>query len=201
MTSESVFQTRHATALLGISAIGLFLAAFVVFSLLNPEFAPTGDYVSKLGAKGQPFARWWNLVGFVSVGGLLAAFGWAYGRIVRDRIVGVLFTLFGLGFIVTGVPTDMADPRQPFSKAHTVAICLALAAWLGGLARLAGSASLPKVEKLIANISATLVVLPMLGYLLGLWSMPMTHRLVFCVVFAWVVVASLRLLRSERNVR
>jgi len=184
---------------MGITTVGLLCTALVVFSWLNPGFGLIEDYVSKLGAKGQPFAVLWNLVGFVSVGLLFAAFGWAYGRIVEDRLVGFLFSLFGFGFALTGVPVDLTDSESPLSKAHTVAICLALAAWLFGLARLAGSALLERREKSTANIAAILLVLPMVGYGVGFWSMPMTHRMVFSVVFGWVVLTSVRLLREDAS--
>lgn len=48
--------------MLGICAVGLFGFALVVFSILNPDFNPLHDYVSKLGAIGQPYALWWNLI-------------------------------------------------------------------------------------------------------------------------------------------
>lgn len=201
MTKEPSPPLQQVTAYLGIASVGLLCTALVVFSWLNPGFGLIEDYVSKLGAKGQPFALWWNLVGFGAVGLLFAAFGWAYGRIVEDHLVGVMFALFGLGYAVTGVPVDLTDSAAPISKAHTVAICLALAAWLLGLARLAGSASLGRREKSTANIAAILLVLPIVGYVVGGWSMQMTHRMVFSVVFGWVVITSLRLLRevASRN--
>lgn len=201
MDTNSQDSLRPLAAYLGISAVVLFCAALVIFSIINPQFDLANDYVSKLGAIGQPYALGWNLVGFLSVGLLLAVFGWAYGRIVDDRLVGILFTLFGLGFAATGVPTGMAGPTSPMSKAHVVAICLALAAWLFGLARLTGSRALEKSERAIANVTAILLVSPIIGFSIGLWSMPTTHRLVFFVVFAWVTVASLRLLRSGRTER
>lgn len=196
MNPETHDTQRRRTACLGIAAIGLFCAALVIFSALNPQFSLTEDYVSKLGAVGQPYALGWNLVGFLAVGVMLTGFGWAYGRIIDDLLVGVLFTLFGLGFATTGVPTDMTDPRLPISIVHVLAICLGLAAWLFGLARLAGLRSLAKTERTIANVTAVLLVTPMIGFVLGLWSMPVTHRLVFLVVFAWVIVTSFRMLRA-----
>jgi hypothetical membrane protein len=199
MTKESSLSLQQVTAWLGIAAVGVLCAALVVFSWLNPGFGLVEDYVSKLGARGQPFALWWNLIGFVSVGLLFAVFGWAYGRVVEDRLVGVLFTLFGLGYAVTGMPVDLTDSTAPISKVHTAAICLALAAWLFGLARLAGSAVLGRREKFTANIAAIILVLPIVGGFAGFWSAPMTHRMVFSVVFGWVVITSVRLLREDTS--
>lgn len=183
-------------AMLGISAVGLFGFALVVLSGLNPGFNPLDDYVSKLGAVGQPYALWWNVIGFVVVGALLAGFGLTYGRILQDRFVGVLLALFGVGFGTAGVPIDLGDGSSPLSKAHVVAICLGLAAWMFGLARMAYLPSLGKSTHSSAKIAAALLVLPMLGQGAQLWSMPVTHRLVFLVVFGWVAITSIRLLRG-----
>lgn len=193
----STMKTMHRrAAMLGISAVALFAFAFVVFSGLNPGFKPLDDYVSKLGAVGQPYALWWNAIGFVVVGALLAGFGLTYGRILQDRFVGVLLALYGVGFGATGVPINLGDASAPLSKAHVVAICLGLAAWMLGLARMAYLPSLAKSIRSSANIAAALLALPILGQGVQLWSMPVTHRLVFLVVFGWVAITSIRLLRG-----
>jgi hypothetical membrane protein len=183
-------------AMLGISAVSLFGLSLVVFSGLNPNFNLLDDYVSKLGAVGQPYALWWNVIGFVMVGVLLAGFGLAYGSILQSRLVGVLLALFGIGFGAAGVPIELGDGSSPLTKAHVVAICLGLAAWLFGLARMAYLPSLGRFTHSSANIAAILLVLPILGQGAQLWSMPVTHRLVFLVVFGWVAITSIRLLHG-----
>lgn len=192
-------STKKVAAWLGISAVGLFGVALMVFALLNPNFNYLEDFVSKLGAIGQPYALWWNLIGFLAVGVLLAAFGLAFGRVVEDRIVGMLLIFFGIGFGATAVPVDMGDELAAVSKAHIVSICLALAAWLLGLARMAYLPKLGNSVHVMANIAAVLLVLPILGLAAGLWSMPVTHRLVFAVVFSWLAVTSIGLLRYREG--
>lgn len=184
---------------LGLSAVGLFACALAVFCLLNPAFSPLVDYVSKLGAIGQPYDVWWNLVGFCAVGMLLAGFGFSFGRVLRDRPVGVLLAMFGLGFAATGIPVDLGNAGAMVSKAHVLAICLGLAGWLGGLARMAHLRRLGRSVHRSANGAARLVVLPIAGQGMQLWPMPVTHRLVFLAVFGWVATTSLRLLREERR--
>ncbi|MEM9182272.1 MAG: DUF998 domain-containing protein [Pseudomonadota bacterium] len=184
------------TALLGLAGVGAFASALLLFSFLNPNFHPTQDYVSKLGALGQPFAVWWNVVGFGLVGLMLAAFGWVYGKLVRDRLIGFLLALFGLGFAATAIPIDLGSADAAVSKAHVVAICLGLAGWCFGLARLASLTALSKSVRRSAKLAATLVVAPMVGQALELWPMPVTHRLVFAVVFGWFALTSITLLRS-----
>lgn len=146
-----------------------------IIANLTAEFSYLEDFVSELGATDQPFAIWWNLIGFLLVGILLAAFGYNYGRVVDDRLVGICLALFGVGFAATALPIDLADSESALSKAHVVAICIGLAGWMFGSARIVQFKRLEKSVRYSANIAATLVVLPMFGFVAGLWSMPLTH--------------------------
>jgi len=190
---------RKAAGILGLSAVGLLASALAVFSFLNPQFHPMQDYVSKLGAVGQPYALWWNLTGFVAVGLLLVGFGLAYGRLLGDRQVSILLVLFGIGFAATGVPIVLGDREAGISKAHVVAVCAGLAAYLACLAKLGYLRSFGHTVRRSANVAATLVVVSMVGQALRFWSMPVTHRLVFAVVFGWLGTTSIRLLREPRR--
>lgn len=186
------------TGILGTLAFTVFLTALVVFGSLNQEFSFIDDVISKLGAKGQPLAIWWNIVGFVLVGLLLVGFGISYGKVLKDRLAGFLLALFGLGFAFTSIPIDIENTDSTFSKAHLVVICLALAFWLFGLARISSNHAQDKSIKLRANIAAMLLVMSMMGASLELWSMPITHRLVFGVVFGWTLVTSVQLVKSNK---
>lgn len=187
---------QRLTAALGLAAVALLAAALVLFSSLNPGFDPWGDFVSKLGALGQPYAMWWNLVGFVSVGLLLAGFGFFYGRCLGDRWISALLVVFGVGFAATAVPVDLDNDTAGVSKAHVVAICLGLGSYMFALARLTHRRRFEGPIRASANAAATLLALAMVGAAAGLWSMPATHRAVFLVVFGWVTVTSIRLLRA-----
>ena len=152
------------------------------------------DYISLLGADGQPFAIWWNLLGFVSVGILFAIFGWAYSRVMNDTWVGVFLIISGLGFAMGAIPADFINPELPLSKAHFVSICFALAGWCLGLARIGHIQSGLRVARFSANLAGTFAVVPMIAMALGLISAPVAHRLVLIVVFGWVVVTSVGIL-------
>lgn len=185
--------------ILGVLAFISLGFALVVFGMLNQEFSFSNDYISKLGAKGEPYAIWWNLIGFVLVGILLMGFGFTYGKVIKDKLVGIFIALFGLGFALTAIPMDMLDSNTPVSKAHIVAICLALASWLFGLARMGSNTSLEKKIRRRANVAATLLTISMFGFVFGLWSMPSTHRLVFGVVFGWTLITAADLLLRSRT--
>ena len=171
----------------GIGAFIVFAISLLVIGNLNSEFDFVNDYVSKLGARSEPHAIWWNIFGFLVVGMLLFSFGFTYGRIIRDKLAGWLLACFGIGFALTAIPFDLSDEGAPLSKAHTVAICLALAAWLFGLAKISSNKTLDRTVHRRANLAAVLLILSMAGFVAGLWSMPVTHRLVFIVVFGWTV--------------
>lgn len=187
-------NTGRLSGIMGLTAVSLFVISFLVFSNLNLEFNYLEDYVSRLGAKGAPYAIWWNIFGFFSVGIILIVFGMTYGKYLKDGLAGLLLAFFGVGFAFTALPFDLTDTLSPISKAHTAAITLGLASWLFGLARISYKRTLDKAVRLRANITAFLLVISMIGGAIELWPMPMTHRLIFIIVFGWTAITSIYLL-------
>lgn len=96
----------------------------MIFGNLNSGFNFKQDFVSKLGAAGEPYAIWWNLIGFGLVGLILIGFGINYGKVLNDKLAGYLLTLFGVGFTLTSVPIDMINSSTPISKVHIVRLKL-----------------------------------------------------------------------------
>lgn len=189
-------RLRILTAVCGLSAVSVFLGSFVVLGFLHPDFDAFGDFISKLGGKGQPHAFYWNVLGFGAVGLLLAAFGWLFGSCRNDRILGACLMVAGLGFALAAIPTDFAEPQSPLSAAHFVSICISLAGYCLGLARLTGSRS-TDYDRIMANWVIALAILPIVGVTGGVLAEPVAHRVILTVVLTWVVLNSLRLLRSE----
>lgn len=188
---------QKSTGIIGLLSILVLIMALIVFGNLNPDFSFLDDYISVLGAKGEPYGLWWNLIGFGLVGLLLMVYGWKYGVILNDKWVSILLSLFGLGFAFTALPIDIELDDSPVSKAHIVAICLGLAFWLFGLSRMSYNKSLHTKIRFRANITAVLLVLSMFGFVLQWWSMPVTHRLVFGIVFGWTTITSIELLNTS----
>ena len=187
-------KTGETAGKLGLIAIGLFIVSFLIFTNLNTDFNYLNDYVSRLGVVGAPYAIWWNIFGFLCVGIALIGFGIAYGKYLKDGLAGLFFAGFGLGFAFTALPFDLTATDSLVSKAHTAAITLGLASWLFGLARISYKVALPKTIRFRANITATLLVIAMISGAIELSSMPMTHRLVFAIVFGWTTITSIHLL-------
>jgi hypothetical membrane protein len=183
----------------GLLSVLILISALLIFGLSNPDFSFWDSFISKLGAKGEPNAIWFNLIGFLVVGILLFIFGITYGNLLKDKLLSILLSLFGLGFAFTAIPIDMEFSRTPVSKAHIVAICLGLAFWLFGLSRLGYNQKLKRKIRNRANITAVILVLSILGYVFEIWSMPITHRLVFMIVFGWTAITSIELIYNKKT--
>jgi len=185
--------------IIGLLSVLILIIALLIFGYSNTEFSFIDDFISKLGAKGEPNAIWFNLIGFVTVGFLLFVFGLTYGKLLNDKLLSTLLSFFGLGFAFTAIPIDMQMSNTPVSKAHIVAICLGLAFWLFGLSRLGYNRQLKKKVRYRANFTAVVLTISMIGFVLGLWSMPITHRLVFGIVFGWTAITSLELIYNGKK--
>lgn len=188
---------RRNTGFFGLGSVIVLLISLLVFGNLNPDWSFLNDFISMLGAKGQPNAIWFNLIGFVLVGFLLFLFGLGYGLLLKDKLLAVLLSLFGIGFAFTAIPTDLELERGSAAKAHIVAICLSLAFWLFGLARMGSNKQLPDRVKYKANIASGMLALAMVGAATELYSMPFAHRLVFSIVFGWTAINSIELLSNS----
>jgi len=184
--------------ILGLLSVLILITALLIFGFSNSGFSFVNDFISKLGAKGEPNALWFNLFGFIIVGILLFVFGLTYGNLLNDKLLSILLSLFGLGFAFTAIPIDMELSRTPVSKAHIVAICFGLAFWLFGLSRLGYNKQLKRKVRIRANLTAVILVLSMMGFVFGFWSMPITHRLVFGIVFSWTALTSIELIFKKR---
>lgn len=191
--------TEKSIGVFGLLSVLILISALLVFGLLNSDFSFWKNFISKLGAEGEPNALWFNLIGFVAVGILLFIFGFAYGNLLKDKLVSILLSLFGLGFAFTAIPIDMEFSETPISKAHIVAICLGLAFWLLGLSRLGYNQNLQRKIRNRANLTAVILILSIMGFVIGVWSMPITHRLVFMIVFGWTSITSIELIYNKKT--
>ena len=190
---------RILTAVCGLLSVSVFVCSFMIFCFLHPGFDILGDFISKLGSKGQPYAICWNVSGFATVGLLLATFGWLFGLCQGDRVLGACLVVSGVGFTLAAIPADFADAQAPLSKAHFVSVCLSLAGFCFGLARLSGSRS-TKQDRNIANVVIVLAIIPVVCVSGGVSAEPIAHRIILAVVFTWVVLSSIRLLRPDPTV-
>ncbi|WP_115866769.1 DUF998 domain-containing protein [Marinoscillum furvescens] len=193
-------QLARVVGTVGLSSVIILVTSLLVFGFANDNFSFLNDFISELGARGEPYAFWFNLVTFVLVGLLLFVFGLSYGLLLNDKVLSFLLSLFGLGFGFTAIPVDLQLADAPVSKAHVLAICLGLAFWMFGLSRLGYSQRIAKRTRNMANCSAVFLLIAIIGFVLGAWSMPITHRLIFAVVFGWIAITSVQLIISEKHI-
>ena len=189
-------KLRILTATFGLLSVAVFACSFVIFASLHPDFDVFGDFISRLGGKAEPLAFWWNVVGFGAVGLLLAVFGWLFGISREDRILGACLVVAGLGFAFAAIPADFANPESRLSAAHFVSICFSLAGFCFGLARLSGPRAADE-DRNMANWVIALAILPIVCVSGGVSAEPLAHRVILIVVFTWVLLSSLRLLKDD----
>lgn len=84
-----IIMKEKNVGILGLLSVLILIVAISIFGFLNAEFSFANDFVSKLGAKGEPNALWFNLFGFITVGILLFVFGLAYGNLLNDRLLSI----------------------------------------------------------------------------------------------------------------
>lgn len=179
----------------GLAAAGLFAGALGVFAALDPTYSHLTNAVSELGAVGAPNQLTWNLIGFIVVGLLLAAFGRGLGREIATPSASGLLILFGLAFAATAIPADMSDLGSPGSTAHIVASQAVLLFWALALVRLLFVRRAGPALRWIAAVALALAVGAIIVRGLDVLQPGLSQRLSFAMVFGWVAATSLVLLR------
>lgn len=187
--------SARTTGRTGLAAAGLFAGALGVFAALDPTYSHLTNAVSELGAVGAPNQLAWNLIGFIAVGLLLAAFGRGLGREITTPSAGGLLILFGLAFAATAIPADMSDLGSPGSTAHIVASQAVLLLWALALVRLLFVRRAGPALRWIAAVALALAVGAIVVRGLEALQPGLSQRLSFAVVFGWVAATSMVLLR------
>lgn len=187
--------SARTTGWTGLAAAGLFAGALGVLAALDPTYSHLTNAVSELGAVGAPNQLAWNLIGFVAVGLLLAAFGRGLGREIATPSASGLLILFGLAFAFTAIPADMSDLGSPGSTAHIVASQAVLLFWALALVRLLFVRRAGPALRWIAAVALALAVGAIIVRGLEALQPGLSQRLSFAVVFGWVAATSLVLLR------
>jgi hypothetical membrane protein len=197
---------------LGIAACVVFWATSFVLGALRPSYSHSLDTISELGARGTPNAIWWNVVGFIVPGLLLA---WAGGVIAQSigreqskvrSLAGLLLALSGLAIAVQGVlPADMtngvADITSPYTRGHFISSLVAAAAWSIGVLLLTGPMKRSPEWRRLRIVSIVLVLLAVVASFALRGTLPdgLAQRLGNAVFFAWFVLTSLKLMQLRSD--
>lgn len=171
-------------------AAGLALAAALVGGAAREGYSQLQHPLALLGARGAPGGGWFNALGFVLPGLLLAAAGSAWRARMRAagwrvRIGATLAVFSALAFAAQGVfPLDPERLASGSSRYHVAAWTLWWVAFAPGAALLAGGTR-PRWRHAVAAIAVpwcALVPPALVGDALAL-------RLGFAVWFGWWLFA------------
>lgn len=183
-------------------APALFVGAILVFGALRPDYSHLTNAVSELGARGAPNAMAWNLIGFIAVGLLIAAFSWGLFRSTGSLSALVFVGLSGLAFAGTGVfPADMADLTAPGSRAHILMSVISFASFVLGafllgwrLLRLPGWRAAALGSGLLALLAVLTMPLREMAIPSGL-----AQRAGFLIYLAWIALLAAVLWRRAET--
>lgn len=185
------------TALSGLAASVVFFTALIAVGALDPSYSHFTKAVSELGAIGAPNKLVWNLLGFFAVGILLAIFGWRLGGYLNDEVCRGFLTLFGIAFAATAIPANMDDLGSFNSTAHIVASLAVFLFWSLALLRLLFTEQRLEGLKLASGVALALALGSIVLRGSGLLLPGLAQRISFLVVFGWIIVAAILLLRFD----
>jgi hypothetical membrane protein len=193
---------------LGIAACVVFWAASFVLGALRPSYSHSLNTISELGARGTPNAIWWNVVGFIVPGLLLALTGGVIAQSIgREQsklrsLAGLLLVLSGLAIAGQGVfPADMtngvADITSPYTRGHFISSLVAAATWSIGVLLLTGLMKRSPDWRSLRVVSIVLVLLALVAAFALRGTLPdgLAQRLGNAIFFAWFVLTSLKLMQ------
>jgi hypothetical membrane protein len=193
---------------LGIAACVVFWATSFVLGALRTSYSHSMNTISELGARGTPNATWWNVVGFIVPGVLLALVGGVIAHSIdRDQsglrsLSGLLLVLSGLAIAGQGIiPADMtngvADITSPYTRGHFISSLVAAAAWSIGVLLLTGPMKRSPEWRRLRVVSIVLVLLALVASFALRGTLPdgLAQRLGNAIFFTWFVLTSLKLIQ------
>lgn len=181
----------------GLAAIAIFAVAFMLGTVMVPTFDPLQDYISTLGTSDRGLGVAWSLIAFGLVGILMAAFGWLYGSVSEDRWISVFLALAGVGFAWASVPTDFSGPETTTSAVHFAAICISLGGWCLAMSRVSGLKHASESERKLANYIVAACIGVVVLQAVEVLPEPLAHRLLVLVIFGWVSLTCLAMLKRS----
>ena len=198
--------SRRAIAWMNLVVPAWFAALYLAMSARRPEYSHFTDAISELGSLDAP-DRWvWNVFGYLLPGLAIALLGVAMrgpfaARPTRSLVAAGGLAGFGLLMALSGVfPADMSDFSSTTTRLHLVGAMGSYVAFLvAGFSFPNLFASRP-AWAWAGKPSLALVWLSIASGFLRYWGdMPgLGQRVTFLIVFLWIGLVSLALLRATR---
>ena len=205
MTATGPVDRPNALAACGVAAPVVFIAAVIAASVNHPGYDQLTNFISELGATGAPAAGVMNFAGFLPYGVLTVGFALAVHRGIRADAGGSVgpsvLALYGLAYVALAV-----SPCDPRCQAPIPSLHHRLHVLLGDLifltAVLGPFTLYPRMVKDPAwrSLATATLILPGLAWVIleasgvGV-SGALRQRLWLLLLFMWVAIMALRLLR------
>lgn len=118
-------MTNKSYALIGFSAIALFLTTYLIMSNLRPEYSFLYKQISELGSLDAPNKWFWNVLGYIIPGLLLSIFSFGLYKNISNRQGSRLplagFVISPLLMSFAGIfPADMDNRQSLTTLLHMV---------------------------------------------------------------------------------
>ena len=196
-------MTSRQYSLIGLTAPIWFFLVYIIMSSLRPEYSFLTKAISELGTVDAPHKWWWNVLGYIIPGLMIAVFSVGLFKQVAGKgtnklpLVGIMGS--GLGMSLSGIfPGDMDNRESVTSLLH-------LTGSIGSyIFFLIGAFTYPKQMRRSdywrAGIWPTLTF-TWLTILFGTlpYALPQTpglgQRLVFLCYFLWIFYTAIKLFR------
>jgi hypothetical membrane protein len=185
---------------IGVATPVWFLLAYVALSAIHPGYSHLTKAVSELGAWGEPYMWWWNILGYGASGLAIALLGvHLRGAFVRHgRVVSYALVASGLLMALSGAfPGNFDDRHAPSMIAHLVSSVGSYVAFVvAGFALPLAVRSSPHWPR-IAWPSLAIVLLSLATGALRSGEAPgLGQRLTFACYFLWVALVGVALARA-----
>lgn len=183
------------------AAAAMFFISVAGFGMASPDFEQLRHPVALLGARGEPDALAFNLLGFVLPGLMLGWLAWRWREANGNSGFGFrlglqLVLLSALAFTAQGLlPLDPANLLAPASRLHALAWSAWWVAFLPGAVLVAVGAGRGAGPALLLVLAMLVVVLVVAAG--SLLPAPLAQRLAFAGWFAWWCLAGVLFARTR----
>ena len=191
-------------ALIGWLSCSVFWCSYFLMSSIRPDYFHRNKAVSELGSVGAPNAIFWNIIGFILVGLLIALFSAGLHKSIsasgKGRLASYLLIGSGLLWAFTGVfPGDFEDRDSLTMILHTVGslggglfFITAVFSYIHAMRASAywSSSVLPSVS------IAVLFILS--GFLRSGTAPALGQKIGFLLFFIWISFMAFKLYKDER---
>ena len=183
----------------------VFWCSYFLMSSIRPDYYHGSKAVSELGSVGAPNAVFWNLIGFVFVGLLIALFSVGFQKSIsvsgKGRLASYLLIGSGLLWASTGIfPGDFEDRDSLTMVLHTVGslgsgLCFITAVFFYIPAM---RASAYWRSSVIPSVSIAMLFI-LSGFLRSGTAPALGQKIGFLILFIWISFMAYKLYKDERT--